>query len=261
MTGRGNNTYLFAGPRALLIDAGVGDSRHIAALESALTQASADLADVLVTHAHPDHVSGAAALHRIWPGARFWKFPWPGEDDRLGVRFVALTDGQRVESGEAVLEVIHTPGHSPDHCCFWMPASRTLCCGDLILEGGTVVIPASRGGNMTAYLDSLRRVSRLAPQRILPAHGEPIDRPLELLDAYLAHRQQREGEILAALRNGCSTVEAIAARIYFALPAGLAGAARDTVLAHLIKLEDEGQAEQADGCWQMRNDAATNLNF
>ena len=180
MTGNGNNTYLFPDRDALLIDAGTGDSRHIAAIEAALASNAGRLTDVLVTHAHPDHASGAAALRRAWPAARFWKFPWPEEDRRLDVEFGPLSDGQRIGTGGAI-EVIHTPGHSPDHCCFWLASQAVLFCGDLLIQGGTVVIPGSRGGNMTAYLESLQRVGRLDPRRVLPAHGQAIEQPLELI--------------------------------------------------------------------------------
>lgn len=253
MTGRGNNTYLLVGRESVLIDAGVGDPRHIAALEAALAAHSSALTDVLVTHAHPDHVSGVPALRRTWPSARIWKFPWPEEDRRLGLESSPLSDGQRL-TRDGVLQVVHTPGHTPDHCCFWMPSTRTMLCGDLMQAGGTVVIPGSRGGNMTAYLASLRRVAALEPARLLPAHGALIDRPLELVKTYLDHRQEREDQILDAMRAGDSTVESIVARVYAALPDRFAGAARDTVLAHLVKLDHDGRADQVDGHWRLRSD-------
>jgi glyoxylase-like metal-dependent hydrolase (beta-lactamase superfamily II) len=130
-----------------------------------------------------------------------------------------------------------------------------LFCGDLLIQGGTVVIPGSRGGNMTAYLESLQRVGRLDPRRVLPAHGQAIEQPMELIQNYLAHRREREAQILTAMTDGHSTVEALTACIYDALPASLTGAARDTVLAHLIKLETEGRAELIDGHWRRRTAA------
>jgi glyoxylase-like metal-dependent hydrolase (beta-lactamase superfamily II) len=259
MTGRGNNTYLLPGGQSILIDAGVGDPRHVAALESALATHAATLTDVLITHAHPDHVSGVPALRRTWPSVRVWKFSWPDEDRRLGLLFAPLADGDRL-GRDAVVEVVHTPGHSPDHCSVWLASTRTLLCGDLVQAGGTVVIPGSRGGNMAAYLASLRRVAALDPARMLPAHGAPIDRPLELVTTYLAHRQEREDQIVDAMRDGHSTVEAIVARVYAALPDAFAGAARDTVLAHLVKLDHDGRAGQVEGHWRLRQpDGASSL--
>jgi glyoxylase-like metal-dependent hydrolase (beta-lactamase superfamily II) len=251
MTGRGNNTYLIAGRESILIDAGTGRPGHVDAVRAALHAAKGPLTDILITHAHPDHASGAAALRCEWPSARFRKFPWAAEDARYGVDFLPLADGERFVAGGDVLEVVHTPGHSPDHCCFWLPHRRILFGGDLMQQGGTVVIPASRGGNMAAYLSSLRRVAGLRPDRVLPAHGEPIAEPRALVESYLAHRQEREHQVVAAMRDGHSTVEAIAARVYPAQPEALMGAARDTVLAHLLKLEHEGRARHAGEAWHI----------
>src|SRR5215207_1182857 len=62
----GNNTYLLPNRPAILIDAGVGDPAHLAAIEAALDGAS--LALCLITHGHVDHVAGAPALAKRFPG-------------------------------------------------------------------------------------------------------------------------------------------------------------------------------------------------
>jgi glyoxylase-like metal-dependent hydrolase (beta-lactamase superfamily II) len=108
---------------------------------------------------------------------------------------------------------------------------------------------------MAAYLASLRRVSDLAPARGLPAHGGPIERPLELIKTYLEHRLEREEQIIEAMRGGDITVQEIVTRVYPARADALAGAARDTVVAHLIKLDQDGRAEQVGGTWRLRPDA------
>lgn len=115
------------------------------------------------------------------------------------------------------------------------------------------MIPASHAGSLADYLESLRRVLALDPARLLPAHGPVIDRPAALLRQYLAHRRRREKQVLDALRAGCRTVEAMVERIYDRLPAGLGGAAAESVLAHLLKLERESAvARTDDGAWRLR---------
>jgi glyoxylase-like metal-dependent hydrolase (beta-lactamase superfamily II) len=125
-------------------------------------------------------------------------------------------------------------------------------CGDLVRIGGTIVIQASNGGNLTEYLDSLRRLRALGPRRLLPGHGPIVDDPVTLIDTYLAHRESRERQIVEALAGGCATPAAIVERVYGAMPVAFARAAADSVLANLIKLADEGRAVQLEASWQLR---------
>ena len=222
----GNNTYLFAGPPSILIDAGVGHPDHVASVARALDGAPLDL--VLVTHGHKDHAAGVPALIERWPGASVH-----------GGGGAPLRDGDTFENAGVRLSALFTPGHAPDHFCFVDTGSRDIYCGDLARAGGTIVIPASKGGNLRAYLDSLRLVRQLGPRRLFPAHGPVIDDPAAVLDGYLAHRAQREAQVLAALAAGCSTAEAIVARLYPGLSTTLREAARESVLAHLEKIRED----------------------
>ena len=70
--------------------------------------------------------------------------------------------------------------------------------------GGTVVIPATRGGNLAEYLDSLRRVRDMKPARLLPGHGPIVTNPSQLIDQYLIHRAQRDEQIVSALQQAGS---------------------------------------------------------
>jgi glyoxylase-like metal-dependent hydrolase (beta-lactamase superfamily II) len=245
-TGAGNWTYLLPGDRPLLIDAGVGQAAH---LEAIAAVAADGPARVVVTHAHPDHASGAPVLAARWPSAAFSKMPWPEQDIKTLV-WSPLADGQRIATGEGNLEVVHTPGHAPDHVVLWDAESRTIFGGDLMQLGNTVAIPASNGGDLAAYLRSLRRVQALRPSRVLPAHGPVIDDPLALIDQYLAHRHHREVQVLSALEARLDTVDAIAGRIYAGLNPQLAPLARENVLAHLIKLQHDGLARRRGEQWE-----------
>jgi len=259
MTGRGNNTYLVAGPGgdAVLIDAGVGDSHHLADLRAELDSRSARLTRLLVTHGHADHASGAPAIAAAHPGVRVQKFPWRGVDEAAGVGWEALADGDEVRLGDDVLRVVHTPGHSPDHLVFWDPAARTAFTGDLVVRGGSVMIHASRGGKLGQYLSSLERVRQLGAVRLLPAHGDPIDDPEAILQEYLAHRRMRERQVVEALAAGRRTVPAIADSIYHGLDPALLPAAHENVRAHLEKLKDDGRAVEDNGTWTTSSTSST----
>jgi glyoxylase-like metal-dependent hydrolase (beta-lactamase superfamily II) len=243
-TGAGTNTYLLLGAAPALIDAGPGDPRHLDAVADALERdrdsGALSLDRVLVTHAHPDHAAGAAALVARWPQAIVAKHPWPETDARYSVDFTPLSDGDRVPAGDGVVWAVHTPGHAPDHLCFFEPHSGILFGGDLVVNGATVMIPASAGGSLVDYLRSLRLVLELQPRRILPAHGPAIDHPAALVRSYLAHRQMRERQVVDHLASGALTIDELVRRIYADLSPELRRAAGESVLAHLVKLRDEG---------------------
>jgi glyoxylase-like metal-dependent hydrolase (beta-lactamase superfamily II) len=230
----GNNTYLLRGRVPALIDAGVGDEGHLRSIESALGGEA--LALVLITHGHPDHVGGLNKLLERWPSAEVIRF---GRESEI------------VEAGDTRLRIVHTPGHAPDHLCFFDEDARDVYCGDLARLGGSIVIPASKGGNLRHYLASLTRVRALQPRRLLPGHGPIVEDPGALIDEYLQHRARREEEIIAALRDGLRTPEEMVPRIYGVLAPTLSAAAADSVLAHLLKLHDEQRAFVSDEGWRL----------
>ena len=220
----GTNTWLIGGAEPALVDAGVGNPEHVAALERALE--GRELRRVFITHSHKDHASGLPALAAKWPS--------------LAVVFGAR-DGATFPAGDGSLRVVRTPGHSPDHLCYFDEEAGDLYCGDLLRAGGTVVIPARQGGNLRDYLASLRRVRALAPRRLIPGHGRIVTDVTGMIDACLAHRDERDRQILAAINAGAATPADIVAHVYPPLSPALREAAEDSVRAHLVKLADDGR--------------------
>jgi glyoxylase-like metal-dependent hydrolase (beta-lactamase superfamily II) len=245
MTGSGNWTWLLPGRVTTLIDAGTGEPQHLQAVEDAL--AGKPLHQVIVSHGHTDHVSGAPALAARFPGARFLKMPWPDRDTRYAVAWEGVAAGEVIEAGDTALTVIYTPGHAPDHFCLWHEPSRSLFGADLATQGSSIYIPSTHGGDLITYLASLERVLAMAPSRIFPAHGPVIEDPPALLKLYIAHRQERERQVLAGLRAGLKTPDELAARIYPDVKEKLIPIARDTVVAHLLKLERDGRIKVVSG--------------
>jgi glyoxylase-like metal-dependent hydrolase (beta-lactamase superfamily II) len=236
LTGAGTNTWLIDGAQPALIDAGVGHASHIDAIARALEPRA--LAHVFVTHGHPDHASGVAALRARWPDL---------DAAKCFVHAAAaggwrpLHDGDRIPAGDDDLEVIRTPGHAADHVCFWDAARRDLYSGDMVFLGTSAfVAPSYAGGHLRSYLSSLERMAALKPARLLPGHGPVIDRPAEIIEQYLTHRREREVQVKQCFEDGVRDLDAVVARIYPELAEGLRRAARLTVEAHVEKLREDG---------------------
>ena len=243
-TGAGTNTYLLAGDAPVLIDTGAGVPAYETAFRSALAKCGLNhLEAVLVTHGHQDHVGGVEQMRRIFPEARVRKMPRPAAEP-LGA-FEPLQDGEKVMANGFAIQAIFTPGHAVDHLCFYLEDERILFSGDLILGTGTTVIPVDVG-DMTAYLASLRRLLELDIREIHPGHGPVIDRPREYILAYIRHREMREEQILALLKQGVRDVSTMVKRIYADVPQAVHGLAQQSVLSHLIKLEREGIAAREE---------------
>jgi glyoxylase-like metal-dependent hydrolase (beta-lactamase superfamily II) len=168
-----------------------------------------------------------------------------GKDSVIADRVIA--DGDTVEGTEFGLEVLHTPGHAPNHACFLLGEERVLFTGDTVLDGMYSVVSASRGGDMAEYLATLDRLQKLRLSWIAPGHGNAIDDPRVRIQDYLAHRTDRERQILKVLKVGPARVTDIVASLYGAddLHPALVDAAGAQVHAHLLKLKSEGRVAGA----------------
>lgn len=239
LTGPGTNSYLVWGSSSpsVVIDPGPDIPSHLARLVEVGAE-HGGIGTILITHGHPDHVEGAAHLRRL-TGAPILAWSHEGVPDADET----LTDDAAIPVGTRRLRALYTPGHRFDHLCFLLEDERALFAGDLVAGVGTVVI-APPEGNLGDYLASLRRLLALDLATILPAHGPSIDQPRALLEGYIAHREDRERQVLAALAGGPATVEALVASIYSDVNPDLHPIAAHSVLAHLEKLAGEGRVRR-----------------
>jgi ribonuclease/clavin/mitogillin len=241
MTGPGTNTYIVGRDPAGVIDPAVPDDAYI----NSIVRAAGDVATILITHRHSDHVGGIAKLV-----ARTGAVVRAFGSERAGVTDVGpVADEEVIDVGGAKLVALHTPGHAPDHICLYLTGAASLFAGDNVLGQGTAVI-APPNGNMAEYLESLQRMNELTISRIYPGHFDPLDGGNAVIDYYIAHRAERGKAIVEAIRNGASTLEAIVDAVYTDTPKELHPIAVYQVQAQLELLVAQGTVRKTGNRWE-----------
>lgn len=232
------NTYVLGRDPAVLVD----PANRTPELDRRVRDRGVE--HVLVTHTHPDHV-GAVDDYARETNATCWARA--GRTDRFRDATGVDPDrvfarGTEISVGDDRVEILETPGHAPDHVGVRAGEDGPICSGDCAVAEGSVVVGAPEG-DMRAYLSTLRRLRAMAPPRLYPGHGPPIDDPGATLERLIAHRLERERRIRSAVDDGARTLTGILDAAYEKDLTGVRDLARATVLAHLEKLAVEGHLE------------------
>jgi glyoxylase-like metal-dependent hydrolase (beta-lactamase superfamily II) len=259
MTFTGTCTYVIGTGRVAIIDPGPSDRDHLRALLDALQ--GEKVTAILVTHTHKDHSPGARALKEA-TGAKIYgcePYAVPTRDDDRGVSLrldaahdldhapdLTMRDGDVVEGPDFVLTCVETPGHTRNHLAFALAQESALFTGDHVMAWSTSVVTPP-DGRMKDYKASLEKLLARDDKIYWPGHGGHVKDPKRFVRALIHHRRQREHAILARIRKGDATIDAIVAHVYEGLDPMLRSAASLSVLAHLESLVEQG-AVITQGC-------------
>ena len=244
MTYFGTNTYLIeTGQGTVVLDPGPED--HPEHVEAIMRHTGGQVAMILISHTHHDHVGAADALKEK-TGAPTVGYKVSGLD--------TFDADIKLSNGDAVagMTAIHTPGHALDHLCFALSAKngeKVLFSADHVMSWSTSIV-SPPGGDMKDYFDSLNVLLRRDDDLYLSGHGPMLREPRDLVRAMLAHRAMRENAIAEKLKGGSASTYTIMDTLYSQVNPRLRNAAERNVLAHLLKMEIEGKVMREGENWR-----------
>ncbi|MSP62107.1 MAG: MBL fold metallo-hydrolase [Myxococcales bacterium] len=247
------NVYVVGQGELALVDAASPYPEERAALDRWLDERAASgerVVELLLTHHHVDHVSGTAHLAaRLGVPVAAHPVTAALLAGRIAVSRT-IDEGARLRYGGVELTALFTPGHAPGHLAFFEPRARAVLAGDMVASVGTIIVDPPEG-DMRLYLASLERLRALDARWLLPSHGPPVDDPERLLAFYVAHRLQREARVVAALALGAAPVAELVPRAYPDVAPAIWPLAARSLLAHLLKLRDDGRAVDEGDTWRL----------
>jgi glyoxylase-like metal-dependent hydrolase (beta-lactamase superfamily II) len=247
-TYHGTGTYVIGRGNVAVIDPGPAIAEHVDALLAALS--GERITHQLITHTHMDH-SPAAKLVAERTGARTFGFGPHGQgryergakveagSDLSFTPDVRIVHGEVSEGDGWSLEAVHTPGHCSNHLCFQLREEQVLFTGDHVMGWSTSVI-SPPDGDMGAYLASLQLLLEREDRLYLPTHGTAIDDPKPFVRSFIAHRGEREAQIVDCLARDIDRIPQMVPIMYTGLHERLHVAAARSVLAHMLHMLERG---------------------
>jgi len=246
--------YLVGRDQVLSIDTGADEERYRWMLRGYLAATEkAEIGMSALSHFHFDHSSNLRwVCEEFNAEAHVSPDTAARLDGKLPDHVLPLNEGDELSPGGSVrLQVLHTPGHSPDSLCFYLEDEGVLFTGDTILGGTSTAV-----NDLADYLQSLRRLRALPNMQVIcPGHGPLITDPVTWIDEYITHREERESQIVAELSKGVPlTSWQIMEHLYTDVDPRLRRMADRNVQTHLAKLEKEGRLLVHDGKPRHRSD-------
>ena len=245
----GTGTYILGRGNVAVIDPGPADPEHIEALLAATRGET--ITHLLVTHTHADHSPGCALLRESCDAATYGYGPHGAGKLEEGVVVeeggdmdfdpdVQVRDGQVIEGDGWSVECVYTPGHTSNHICYQLREERALFSGDHVMGWSTSIV-SPPDGDMQNYMASLELLLERDDALYWPTHGPAITAPKPHVEAFIAHRVEREDQIKACLSDGVPRIREMVPTMYADLPEFMYPAAARSVFAAMVYLVERGE--------------------
>ena len=257
MTFTGTRSYVLGTDNLIIIDPGPASAEHFNSIMEYIGKRK--LTDIILTHSHVDHSPLSRRLKNE-TGASIIGF---GSADEARTNFMKrlsssldlggeegidkelaldekVYDKQFLERNNYSFEVIHTPGHLSNHICLSVKEKKALFSGDHVMGWATTLI-SPPDGDLGSFIKSLEKLSTRDEKIYYPGHGKPLKEPKQMVLAQIAHRRDREKQILTSIAKISRTPKEIVDNVYIDLNPMLKRAAVRNVLAHLIDLYERGK--------------------
>ena len=252
MTFTGTRSYILGTDNLIVIDPGPQNNQHFKSIMDYVGKRK--VTDIIITHSHVDHSPLSRRLKNE-TGASIIGF---GSADEARTSFMKklsssldlggeegidqdltldekVIDKQMLKKNDYTIEVIHTPGHLSNHICLSIKEKKALFSGDHVMGWATTLI-SPPDGDLGSFMKSLEKLSKRDEQVYYPGHGKPVKDPKQMVLAQIAHRRDREIQILKSISQIPRTPAEIVEEVYVGLNPMLKPAAVRNVLAHLIDL-------------------------
>ena len=244
----GTGTYILGRGDVAVIDPGPIDQAHIDAIVAATEGET--ITHILITHTHMDHSPGTPLLLEHCNAKTYGYGPHGAGKIEAGVQVeeggdmeftpdVAVRHGDIIEGESFRVECVYTPGHTSNHICFKLLDDGPLFTGDHVMGWSTSII-SPPDGDMKNYMESLELLLARDDEVYWPTHGPAITDPKAHVRAFIAHRQEREQQILDALKEGYERITDMVPAMYQDVGKHLYPAAARSVFASMKYLVERG---------------------
>ena len=247
-TFHGTGTYILGEGEVAVIDPGPADPEHISAIFEATK--GERITHVLITHTHMDHSPGYQLMKPRCDAVTYGFGPHGSGKLEEGIKVeeggdMEFMPDEKVSQGDLIegenwsVECVYTPGHTSNHVCYQLKEGHILFTGDHVMGWSTSIV-SPPDGDMEAYMSSLELLLDRDDDVYWPTHGPAITDPKTHVSAFIAHRNEREEQILACIDQGIYGIGEMVPKMYQDTPEFMYPAAARSVLASVEYMAKRG---------------------